>query len=186
MYLIKNFKNLRENLVLLFIAAAVGLIVSGVAQVFMIVAKNLFAFIFNNKDFVLTIEIGTLSLNLIPLLICIPSSILVALLMYFLKLPRWFGPADTIFAAHNRAGTLDVKGGFGSTLASFISISGGASVGIYGPLVHFGATISAFIRRLPFITKIPHDIIIGSGVAAAISAGFGAPLAGLFLLTKLF
>ena len=179
MYLIKNFKNLRENLVLLFIAAAVGLIVSGVAQVFMIVAKNLFAFIFNNKDFVLTIEIGTLSLNLIPLLICIPSSILVALLMYFLKLPRWFGPADTIFAAHNRAGTLDVKGGFGSTLASFISISGGASVGIYGPLVHFGATISAFIRRLPFITKIPHDIIIGSGVAAAISAGFGAPLAGI-------
>jgi CIC family chloride channel protein len=179
LYLIKNFKNLRENLVLLFIAAAVGLIVSGVAQVFMIVAKNLFAFIFNNKDFVLTIEIGTLSLNLIPLLICIPSSILVALLMYFLKLPRWFGPADTIFAAHNRAGTLDVKGGFGSTLASFISISGGASVGIYGPLVHFGATISAFIRRLPFITKIPHDIIIGSGVAAAISAGFGAPLAGI-------
>jgi len=160
-------------------AAAVGLIVSGVAQVFMIVAKNLFAFIFNNKDFVLTIEIGTLSLNLIPLLICIPSSILVALLMYFLKLPRWFGPADTIFAAHNRAGTLDLKGGFGSTLASFISISGGASVGIYGPLVHFGATISAFIRRLPFITKIPHDIIIGSGVAAAISAGFGAPLAGI-------
>ena len=179
MYLIKNFKNLRENLVLLLMAAAVGLIVSGVAQVFMIVAKNLFAFIFNNKDFVLTIEIGTLSLNLIPLLICIPSSILVALLMYFLKLPRWFGPADTIFAAHNRAGTLDLKGGFGSTLASFISISGGASVGIYGPLVHFGATISAFIRRLPFITKIPHDIIIGSGVAAAISAGFGAPLAGI-------
>ena len=27
--------------------------------------------------------------------------------------------------------------------------------------------------------KIPHDIIIGSGVAAAISAGFGAPLAGI-------
>jgi len=62
-------------------AAAVGLIVSGVAQVFMIVAKNLFAFIFNNKDFVLTIEIGTLSFNLILLLRCIPSSILVALSM---------------------------------------------------------------------------------------------------------
>ena len=145
----------------------------------MIVAKNLFYFIFKNKDFVLTFEIGSLSLNLIPLLICIPSSILIALLMYFLKLPRWFGPADTIFAAHNRAGTLDLKGGFGSTLASFISISGGASVGIYGPLVHFGGTISAFIRRLSFVPKIPHDIIIGSGVAAAISAGFGAPLAGI-------
>ena len=179
MYLIKNFKKVKESLFLILLAVAVGLIVSAVAQLFMIVAKDIFAFIFQNKNFVLSINIGTYSLNLIPMLICIPSSILVALLMYFLKLPRWFGPADTIFSAHQRAGTLDLKGGFGSTLASFISISGGASVGIYGPLVHFGATISAFIRRLAFIPQIPHDIIIGSGVAAAISAGFGAPLAGI-------
>ena len=179
MNVIKNFKEVRENLFLILVAAAVGLIVSAVAQLFMIVAKDIFVFIFKNKDFVLSIDIGTYSLNLIPMLICIPSSILVALLMYFLKLPRWFGPADTIFSAHHRAGTLDLKGGFGSTLASFISISGGASVGIYGPLVHFGATVSAFIRRLTFIPQIPHDIIIGSGVAAAISAGFGAPLAGI-------
>jgi CIC family chloride channel protein len=177
--MIKNFKPIIDNSVLLVVAAIVGLIVSSVAQIFMIVAKNIFAFIFKNKDFVLTIEIGDISLNLIPLLICVPSSILVALLMYYLKLPRWFGPADTIFAAHNRSGTLDLKGGFGSTVASFISISGGASVGIYGPLVHFGATVSAYIRRLSFIPKIPHDIIIGCGVAAAISAGFGAPLAGI-------
>ena len=174
-----NFKKIKENLILILLVAAVGLIVSAVAQLFMIVAKDIFAFIFQNKNFELSIDIGTYTLNLIPMLICIPSSILVALLMYFLKLPRWFGPADTIFSAHQRAGTLDLKGGFGSTLASFISISGGASVGIYGPLVHFGATISAFIRRLAFIPQIPHDIIIGSGVAAAISAGFGAPLAGI-------
>ncbi len=134
---------------------------------------------FNNENFSLTINVGDLSLNIIPFLVCIPSSVVVGLLMYQLKLPRWFGPADTIYAAHHRAGILDLRGGFGSTLASFISISGGASVGIYGPLVHFGATVSSFIRRQKFIPKIPHDIIIGSGVAAAISAGFGAPLAGI-------
>ena len=176
---INNYKKIIENAILLLVAAVVGLIVSAVAQVFMIAAKTIFNFIFKNKNFELTIEIGNFSLNLLPLLICIPSSILVALLMYFLKLPRWFGPADTILAAHVRAGTLDLKGGFGSTLASFISVSGGASVGVYGPLVHFGATVSAFIRRLSFVPKIPHDIIIGCGVAAAISAGFGAPLAGI-------
>ena len=174
-----NIKGLRESLALLVIAAIVGTIVSFVAQLFIISAKNIYQFIFNNDNFILTFEIGDISLNLVPLLICIPSSILVGLLMYFLKLPRWFGPADTIYAAHHRAGILDLKGGFGSTLASFISISGGASVGIYGPLVHFGATVSSFIRRQTFIPKIPHDIIIGSGVAAAISAGFGAPIAGI-------
>ncbi len=174
-----NIKAIRDSLALLLIAAIVGTIVSFVAQLFIISAKNIYNFIFINNDFIISIDIGNLSLNLVPLIICVPCSILVGLLMYSLKLPRWFGPADTIYAAHHRAGILDLKGGFGSTLASFISISGGASVGIYGPLVHFGATVSSFIRRQKYIPKIPHDIIIGSGVAAAISAGFGAPLAGI-------
>jgi len=174
-----NIKVIIDSFTLLTIAAAVGTIVSFVAQLFMISAKNIYQFLFYNDDFILTLDIGSVSLNMIPLLICVPCSIIVGLLMYFLKLPRWFGPADTIYAAHHRAGILDLKGGFGSTLASFISISGGASVGIYGPLVHFGATVSSMIRRQSFIPKIPHDIIIGSGVAAAISAGFGAPIAGI-------
>ena len=174
-----NIKEIREGLALLVIAAIVGSIVSFIAQLFIISAKNIYDLLFNNENFIVSVDIGNLSLNLVPLLICVPSSFLVGLLMYKLKLPRWFGPADTIYAAHHRSGTLDLKGGFGSTLASFISISGGASVGIYGPLVHFGATVSSFIRRQQFIPKIPHDIIIGSGVAAAISAGFGAPLAGI-------
>ena len=174
-----NIKVIIDSFTLLIIAAAVGTIVSFVAQLFMISAKNIYQFLFYNDDFILTLDIGSVSLNMIPLLICVPCSIIVGLLMYFLKLPRWFGPADTIYAAHHRAGILDLKGGFGSTLASFISISGGASVGIYGPLVHFGATVSSFIRKQSFIPKIPHDIIIGSGVAAAISAGFGAPIAGI-------
>ena len=174
-----NIKEIREGLALLVIAAIVGTIVSFVAQLFIISAKNIYDFLFNNENFIVSVDIGNLSLNLVPLLICVPSSLLVGLLMYKLKLTRWFGPADTIYAAHQHSGTLDLKGGFGSTLASFISISGGASVGIYGPLVHFGATVSSFIRRQQFIPKIPHDIIIGSGVAAAISAGFGAPLAGI-------
>ncbi|MDC3088917.1 chloride channel protein [Alphaproteobacteria bacterium] len=174
-----SIKAIKESLSLLIIAAIIGTIVSFVAQLFIISAKNIYDFIFNNNNFIITFDIGGVSLNLIPLIICVPSSILVGLLMYYLKLLRWFGPADTIYAAHHKAGILDLKGGFGSTLASFISISGGASVGIYGPLVHFGATVSSFIRRQTFIPKIPHDIIIGSGVAAAISAGFGAPLAGI-------
>ncbi len=175
----KEKKFLLENFALIFVAIIVGIIVSAVAQVLIIFAKNLFEFIFFNENFELKIVLFGLNFNLIPMIICMPASFLVGLLMYYSGLPRWFGPADTILAAHNKAGTLNLKGGFMSTLASFISISGGASVGIYGPLVHFGATISAFLRRLKFMPKIPHDIIIGSGVAAAISAGFGAPIAGI-------
>lgn len=175
----KIINSIIDNFSLLILATLVGSIVSFVAQLFIIGAKNIYEFFFLNDQFTLNITLWDLELNLTPMLICVPSSLLVALLMYYLKLSRWFGPADTIYAAHHRAGILDLKGGFGSTVAAFVSISGGASVGIYGPLVHFGATVSSYIRRQRFIPKIPHDIIIGCGVAAAISAGFGAPIAGI-------
>ena len=90
---------------------------------------------------------------------------------------RWYGPADSILAAHQTQGQLDVKAGFASTIAAFLSAAGGASVGQYGPLVHFGATIAASMRRI--LGNMPHDIMIGCGVAAAISAGFHAPIAGV-------
>jgi len=103
----ENVKIFKDGIALLIIAAIVGTIVSFVAQLFIISAKNIYDFLFNNENFIILIDIGNLSLNLVPLLICIPSSLLVGLLMYKLKLPRWFGPADTIYAAHHHSGTLD-------------------------------------------------------------------------------
>ena len=58
-----NIKALKESLALLFIAAIVGTIVSFVAQLFIISAKNIYDFIFNNENFIVTIDIGNLSLN---------------------------------------------------------------------------------------------------------------------------
>ena len=104
------------------------------------------------------------------------------LLIYWVKcglgIGRWQGPADTIYEAHRPDNELNVKTGLASTFAAFLSASGGASVGQYGPLVHFGAVIGSACKRfLRF--KFSTDVFIGCGVAAAISAGFGAPIAGL-------
>ena len=88
------------------------------------------------------------------------------------------GIADSIFYAHRPDNEADIKSGILSTLAAFISASGGASVGQYGPLVHFGSTIGSWLKeKLPF--QLSLDLYIGGGVAAAISSGFGAPLAGM-------
>ena len=91
---------------------------------------------------------------------------------------RWHGPPDVILAAHSENNPLDIKSGFLTSFSSILSISAGGSVGQYGPLVHFGATIGAEINDL-FKNKASYEILIGAGVASAISAGFGAPLAGL-------
>ena len=45
-------------------------------------------------------------------------------------------------------------------------------------MVHFGTTIGAWLKKkIPF--DFTPDLYIGAGVAASISSGFGAPLAGL-------
>ena len=51
-----NIKAIRDSLALLIIAAIVGTIVSFVAQLFIISAKNIYQFIFQNKDFILTFK----------------------------------------------------------------------------------------------------------------------------------
>ena len=68
-----NIKAIRESLALLVIAAIVGTIVSFVAQLFIISAKNIYDFVFNNENFVVTVDI-VIIINLVPLLICVPSS----------------------------------------------------------------------------------------------------------------
>ena len=73
---------------------------------------------------------------------------------------------------------LDIKSGIASTLAAFFSAAGGASVGQYGPLVHFGATLGSWLKAILKL-RISTDIVLGGGVAAAISTGFSAPLTGI-------
>ena len=173
-------KSFVENFTLLSTSIIVGLIVSVVAQIFALTAKYIYDLSIGDDVFsYFNVVINETELNILPFFSCLLASILVCILIKINKIERWHGPADTIYAAHQKAGTLDIKMGFNSTLASFFSISGGASVGMYGPLVHFGGTFAAYLRRRPFIPNIPHDIIIGAGVAAAISAGFGSPIAGI-------
>ena len=94
------------------------------------------------------------------------------------KITRWAGPADSIYAAHQLNEPLDIKTGLASTLAAFTAASGGASVGQYGPLVHFGATMGIWVKRF-ISSRLSHEVYLGCGVAAAISAGFNAPIAGV-------
>ena len=58
-----------------------------------------------------------------------------------------------------------------------VSLSGGSSVGMFGPLMHFGGCFSFFVKRkLKLATKLPLEVILGSGAAAAIAAVFSAPI----------
>ena len=106
------------------------------------------------------------------------SAVLVHFIKKYLNAPAFHGVADSIYFAHKSSDSTDIKTGMLSTLAAFVSASGGASVGQYGPLVHFGTTFGALLKRHMRL-QLSSDLFIGAGVAASISAGFGAPLAGV-------
>ena len=108
---------------------------------------------------------------------------LAAIIIYLLRrlffLDRFYGPADSIYAAHLTKSNIDTGKGLQSTLIAFVSIAGGAPVGQYGPLVHLGALVGSLFHRFLTVTKTSSDLWIGCGVAAAIAAGFQAPIAGV-------
>ena len=128
-------------------------------------------------------EIFGLPANPIVVLWLLLAATLVVATRRLAKIDGWQTPADSIYAAHMPDSRLDHKKGFASTLAAFISASGGASVGQYGPLVHFGGVMGSLFRRVTG-GIFSMDVFIGCGVAGAISAGFGAPIAGIVLPMK--
>ena len=117
--------------------------------------------------------------SLVPMLWLIVAALMLWGVRRFFGIARWHGPADSIYAAHRLDNEIDVRAGVGSTLAAFISMGGGAPVGQYGPLVHFGATVGSYLRQVFGNKLVDIDVFIGCGVAAAIAAGFHAPIAGI-------
>ena len=176
-----NHRSLRDSMqymaVILIIGGGIGLVVSFVSSLFVMGVQWLVESRSGATDALLHLP-GT-GLSLMPMLWLIGSALLLVLVRRLFSIDRWHGPADSIYAAHRTDNELDLRAGIGSTVAAFISLGGGAPVGQYGPLVHFGAAIGSYLSELFGSRRITADVFIGCGVAAAIAAGFHAPIAGV-------
>ena len=153
-----------------------GLVMSVVSNLFVIMVRQLTLLREGRLSDLL--EIGDGGLTLAPLACLLVTAVLVLGVRKVMGISRWHGPADSIHAAHRTDNELDIRAGLGSTLAALVSAGGGASVGQYGPLVHFGATMGSAIRQISG-RVLSTDVFIGCGVAGAIAAGFNAPIAGV-------
>ena len=94
-------------------------------------------------------------INYAPVITIFIAAFIINYIRKFTKITRFHGPADSIYGAHRTDNEINTKIGYFSTLAALISAGGGASVGQYGPLVHFGATLGTSIR---FLTKNIYSI----------------------------
>lgn len=87
--------------------------------------------------------------------------------------------ADVIEAKAVKGCHLDLKNGIWSAITAAISLGFGASSGREGPMVHLGAVMSSFIASATNFSTVERRILLATGVAAAVSASFNAPIAGV-------
>jgi CIC family chloride channel protein len=166
-----------KSVVLQFLLAIIlGLIASVVANAFVEGARWFEGY--QSADGIFTATIAGLEVSFKIFFTMGCAALLIILVRKIVGVTAWSGPAESIYAVQQTKEPLNVRVGIGSTIAAFISASGGASVGQYGPLVHFGATISQILLKFTKI-DIDKNVFLACGVAAAISAGFNAPIAGV-------
>ena len=167
---------LRNLFVQVCFVAILGVLISVCANMFVIGLKY-FENSRANPDYV--IRYLEFEIAVLPVLFLILSVGLVVLIKKIGNIQKWENPADIIFCAQNQKVSLQSRQSFFSVLASFISLAGGASLGQYGPIVHLGGTIGVIFSNFLAKLNLSRDVLIGCGVAAAISAGFNAPIAGI-------
>ena len=92
---------------------------------------------------------------------------------------RGQGIAEVIEARAVGTARIDMKTGLAAAIVSAVSLGSGASAGREGPAVHLGATIASGLERFTGFSAKQRRALLGCGAAAAVSASFNAPIAGV-------
>ncbi len=92
---------------------------------------------------------------------------------------RTDGVADVIEAKTLGGNSLDLTQGMLSAGVTALSLGAGASAGREGPVVHLGAVLSNAMSNRLGLPTWGGRTVLGCGVAAAVSASFNAPIAGV-------
>lgn len=100
-------------------------------------------------------------------------------LVRLLPMRRTEAVADVIEAGAPGARKMDIRTAFLSAITTVISLGSGASAGREGPIVHLGAAISSYAAEKLKLADGSRTTLLACGVAAAVSASFNAPIAGV-------
>ena len=168
-----------EHWVLMVLAIIVGT-ASGYAAIgFYLLLGLIQEFLFGTSDASLAsamTDIAWWQIILIPVF----GGLIVGQLLRFMPGGRAHSVQHVIESAALHDGKINIKHGALSALIASLSLSFGASMGREGPVVHLGATLASAITRKLKLTPAVARTLLGCGVAAAVSASFNAPIAGVF------
>ena len=122
---------------------------------------------------------GRVSTGLSQMILLAAGGLFFGLVLKGLNWERFRGPANVIVAVHEYDGRYRRRDGLVTAACDALALGVGASVGRYGPAVQLGATLGAIFGQSLGLSRSGLKILLGCGVAAAISASFNAPIAGV-------
>ena len=167
---------LRVLIAQVMVVSFIGIFIAIIAHYF--VAGIQYFEMFRGQQSYLLNFIG-FQINLWTASLLLIAYLLVVAIRHFGQMSKWESPADIIYCAQNPQQGMTIKKNILTIVASFVSLSGGASLGQYGPLVHLGGALGIATAKWYEGFHLSRDVIIGCGVAAAIAAGFNAPIAAI-------
>lgn len=109
----------------------------------------------------------------------VAGGVVVGIMLERVSMRRAGNVADVIEARAMTGRPLDLKDGLWSAAIAAVSLGSGASAGREGPVIHLGATLASVVAHRRKLPEWCARTLLASGVAAAISASFNAPIAGV-------
>ncbi len=165
-------KKLSDNQLIIILSAILGFL-TGIAAFLIKGAAHLIQFIIRSEFFENTDNILYIVFPAIGIILS------VFIIKYIIKRPIEPGIPVVLHAISQTKGYMRVHHMFSSIITSAITVGFGGSVGLEGPTVATGAAYGSALGRFFHLNYKHRILIFGATSAAAMSAIFKAPLAGV-------
>jgi len=169
-----------DQLLMAVVAAVTGVIVAYAAILFRLAIGGVQWLGFGFSDELVVTKAMALPWWQIVLVPTLGGLVIGIFLKYVMPGQRPQAVAHVIEAMALRNGRMSLRAGLGAAFVSFTSLGVGASTGREGPVVHLGATLASQVAQRLGLSPQLSRTLLGCGVAAAVSASFNAPIAGVF------
>ncbi len=167
-----RLKHMSDNQFIMILSALVGLLagivaflIKGFVHLIQLMIKSEF---FENTDNILYIIFPTIGITLTVLFI-----------KYIIKRQVQHGIPGVLYAISQTHGFMRMHNLFSSIITSAFTVGFGGSVGLEGPTVATGAAYGSTLARFFHLNYKHRILLLGAASAAAMSAIFKAPLAGV-------
>ncbi|MCC3861349.1 chloride channel protein [Pseudemcibacter aquimaris] len=177
---IRNYINIHDKVTGVLLAVFVGALVAYAAIGFryLIHITQLFAlgtFEENIYEYVTTLEWWQIMSSTIS------GGVIISIIYFLFMGEKKAGAIAEVMDANTYHNTkMNTKDGIFSAITAAVALGTGSGAGREGPVVHLGATLSSWVSSKLHLSNRMCRTLFGCGVAAAISASFNAPIAGVF------